>query len=243
MNASGKETAISGAASASYKVVAADVGYYLRVVVTVDSKEAYATTASVATRPLSSISLNAAGTSPTVGTKIISYISPSGGKATYQWYRINAKGVETAIEGATASSYVPVNDDCECYLRVEATGKDGYLGVVSKVTTNPLPKRLDATLSSSSPAYNRLLRVTLKQTKATVTYQWYRGATTSVWKPIDGATKSSYLPTADDVGNYLKVVITGTGDYEKASTSAFFVFSSSLSITMQFGIPAQNAWT
>lgn len=219
VNASGKETAISGAASASYKVVAADVGYYLRVVVTVDSKEAYVTTDSVATRPLSSISLNASGTSPTVGTKIISYISPSGGKATYQWYRINAKGVETAIEGATASSYVPVNDDCECYLRVEATGKDGYLGVVSKVTPNPLPKRLDATLSSSSPAYNRLLRVTLKQTKATVTYQWYRGATTSVWKPIDGATKSSYLPTADDVGNYLKVVITGTDDYEKAATS------------------------
>lgn len=208
VNASGKETAISGAASASYKVVAADVGYYLRVVVTVDSKEAYVTTDSVATRPLSSISLNASGTSPTVGTKSISYISPSGGKATYQWYRINAKGVETAIEGATASSYVPVNDDCECYLRVEATGKDGYWGVVSKVTRALVSVALPTTVK-----FNTTLTAALSPNSATATYQWYRGSDTDGWTAISNATSKKYVPTAADVGKYLKVVVTGTGNF------------------------------
>lgn len=48
----------------------------------------------------------------------------------------------------------------------------------------------------------------------TVAYQWYRGET-----PIEGATESTYTLTADDIGETIQVVVTGTGSYGGSVTS------------------------
>ncbi|MBQ2039552.1 MAG: right-handed parallel beta-helix repeat-containing protein, partial [Thermoguttaceae bacterium] len=77
---------------------------------------------------------------------------------------------------------------------------------------------------TNSPKYNNLVRSTIKPTKATVTYQWYRtkNATpaTAVWTAISGATKVTYVPTNSDLGYYLMVIARGTDAYEGHATRA-----------------------
>jgi len=55
---------------------------------------------------------------------------------------------------------------------------------------------------------------------ATVTYQW-QNATTSggVYSNISDATTSTYTLVAGDLGKYIKVVVTGTGNYNGTTTS------------------------
>lgn len=54
-----------------------------------------------------------------------------------------------------------------------------------------------------------------KQDDETVTYQWYRGA-----QPIDGATSDTYMLTAEDVGQSIKVTVTATDDYHTGSVTS-----------------------
>lgn len=75
---------------------------------------------------------------PVTGTAITTALVPSGGSATYQWYRntssLNSNG--TLIVGATGSSYTPMSDDVGKYLYVVANGTGGSTGrVVSPATT------------------------------------------------------------------------------------------------------------
>ncbi|MBQ5367937.1 MAG: pre-peptidase C-terminal domain-containing protein, partial [Thermoguttaceae bacterium] len=113
---SGAATAISGKTNSYYTPVAADVGYRLRVVANSKGTTAQATSASVVTRDLTSVTMNNAGTNPTVGTRIVTYVAPSTGTATYQWFRIDSTGTETAIPDATGYAYTPVEADAGCYL-------------------------------------------------------------------------------------------------------------------------------
>jgi len=55
---------------------------------------------------------------------------------------------------------------------------------------------------------------------ATASYQWQSSATSGgTYTSISGATSSTYAPVSGDVGNYLKVVATGTGSYSGSATS------------------------
>jgi hypothetical protein len=50
--------------------------------------------------------------------------------------------------------------------------------------------------------------------KATVNYQWMRSDSENEgYAPIEGATEKTYELVAADVGKYIKVRATGTGDY------------------------------
>ena len=84
--------------------------------------------------------------------------------------------------------------------------------------------KISTTVSTNSPKYNTAVRATVKPTGAAVTYQWYRtkNATpaTAVWTAIEGATKSSYVPTSADLGYYLKVMVRGTGANDGHATQA-----------------------
>lgn len=56
---------------------------------------------------------------------------------------------------------------------------------------------------------------------ATAAYQWKSSATTGgEYTNIDSATGSTYEPIAGDVGKYIKVEATGTGEYSGTVLSA-----------------------
>ena len=69
--------------------------------------------------------------------------------------------------------------------------------------------------STESPQMGTQITTTLEPSDVTVTYQWYRGITSNSvdMTAISGAVSGSYTPTIDDVGYFLRVVATGTGDY------------------------------
>ncbi|MCL2006110.1 MAG: fibronectin type III domain-containing protein [Planctomycetaceae bacterium] len=72
--------------------------------------------------------------SPQVGDTITTTLTPSGATATYQWFR-----GDTAIAGATSSSYTVITADIGYALRVVATGTGEYTGMVSHTLTNAVP--------------------------------------------------------------------------------------------------------
>ena len=56
---------------------------------------------------------------------------------------------------------------------------------------------------------------------ATVAYQWQIATTSGgTYTDISGATDNTYLPISSDVGKYLKVQVTGTGDYRDTIISS-----------------------
>jgi len=67
---------------------------------------------------------------------------------------------------------------------------------------------------------NALLAGTLSPAGATATYQWTISDTVGgSYSIIFGATSTTYTPVAANVGKYLKVVATGTGNYSGTITS------------------------
>ncbi|MBQ4079545.1 MAG: fibronectin type III domain-containing protein, partial [Thermoguttaceae bacterium] len=78
---------------------------------------------------------------------------------------------------------------------------------------------------------------------ATVTYQWYRSKTASNWTAIDGATKKTYKPTADDQGYYLRIVVKGTGSYtgQVVKATAKKIAAPSVKLATPSGFKAEMA--
>ncbi|WP_296969189.1 S-layer homology domain-containing protein, partial [Tepidanaerobacter sp. EBM-38] len=56
--------------------------------------------------------------------------------------------------------------------------------------------------------------------KATVIYQWQRADADDNYVDIENATNRTYKLTEDDIGKYIRVVVTGTGSYTGTKTSA-----------------------
>ncbi len=90
------------------------------------------------------------GDAPGTGVALTAALTPSSASAEYQWYRATGTSVNgTPIEGATASEYTCTNDDTGYYLRLVATGTNGYTGTFSTVTSAtvkrilPAPERVD----------------------------------------------------------------------------------------------------
>ncbi|SDE18901.1 M1 family aminopeptidase [Nocardioides lianchengensis] len=207
-------TPVSGATSASYTPVAADLGKALTVAVT-GTKAGYTTVtrtsaavnvvaATIGTAPVPTLS----GT-PTVDAAVSAVAGTwtSGTALTYQW---SVAG--TPVSGATAASYTPVAADLGKALTVAVTGtKAGYTTVTrtsaavnvvaATIGTAPVP-----TLSGTPTVDAAVSAVAGTWTSGTaLTYQWSVAGT-----PVSGATAASYTPIAADLGKALTVAVTGT---------------------------------
>ena len=102
-------------------------------------------------------------------------------------------------------------------LKVVVSGTGDYEGIVAEAASETATTRaLVSVTLSGKVRYNTLITSYISPGSATATYQWYRGSSDSGWTAIDGATANKYLPKADDVGLYLKVVATGSGFYTGA---------------------------
>lgn len=148
VNGNGRATLIRGATTASYTPVAADLRYRLRVIVT-GSAPGYrnaarrsATTARVAVGALSAPAPSLPAAAPEVGQEIVPDY-PAWGPGTvalsYAWYRVTG-GRATAIPGATAPTYTPVDADRGSVLRLAVRGtKAGFAtAVVTADTAGPV---------------------------------------------------------------------------------------------------------
>lgn len=74
---------------------------------------------------------------------------------------------------------------------------------------------------SGTPQVGQTLTATIKPAAATVSYEWQQAAADSgPFEPIGGATEKTYVLTESENGKYIKVKVTGTGNYTGSQTSA-----------------------
>ncbi len=145
---------------------------------------------------------------------------------TFKWYRSNdASGTGKAqISGAASQTYMLVAADAGKYISVEVTPKNTngtgtakestLVGpvdtppTVSDVTFNGI-RIIDNTLTGSY-TYNDADGTTGDNAESGTTFKWYRSSVSSGSgaTEISGATSSSYVLTAADVGRYIGFEVT-----------------------------------
>ncbi len=243
-------TPISGADQATYKITDADAGFYLKVVATGTGEyvgEVSAVSTSEVESNLISLSSLSISGSFKVGETLSTTLRPLGATANYQWFRANSSSASewTPINGANMSTYKPTTADLGAYLKVVATGTGNYVGEVVKVGTTRVVMNLTSVAMSGDLKVGETLTATVKPTDATVKYQWYyaTSSSASAWTAISGANKSTYTLADADLGRYLKVVATGTGEYvgevSAVSTAAVvpnYISLASISISGSFNV-------
>jgi hypothetical protein len=66
-------------------------------------------------------------------------LTPDGAIATYQWQISDSvDGIYSNIAGATSNTYTPVADNATKFIKVVATGTNGYSGTVTSVPVGPI---------------------------------------------------------------------------------------------------------
>ncbi|HET8602384.1 MAG TPA: CHAP domain-containing protein [Marmoricola sp.] len=137
-----------------------------------------------------------------------SWVLP-GATFTYQWL---ADG--TAISGATASTYTPTSAQVGDQISVRVTGQLTGIRAIratSAATAPVLPNAISSTTPpsiSGTPQVDQTLTAspgTWSVSGASYTYQWTAGGT-----DIPGATASTFVPGADQVGQNLTVEVTAS---------------------------------
>lgn len=69
-------------------------------------------------------------------------------------------------------------------------------------------------LNNTSPKIGDTLSVSFTDTQTTAAIQWSRyNSVSKTWNPIPNATSATYNITAEDFGNFLRVEVTGNGNY------------------------------
>lgn len=149
----------------------------------------------------------------------------------YQWMRWDAGdgsdpfgGQWMPIAGATEQTYVPVEDDG--YLMVELTARnDGGavpFGTPSREVSYLAPSLVEGPSIVGDAKVGLPLEVDLGEwegSPATWTFEWYSCIVEGVCDVIDGASSSTYVPTAVEVGTRLQVLVTASNP---AGTSASY---------------------
>ncbi|MFF2371948.1 hypothetical protein [Agromyces sp. NPDC058110] len=215
---------IPGATKSTYAVPTADLKAALSVAITGKAAGYTTLTRTSAAATVAYGTLTAP--TPTVsGTKAVAKTLTavpgtwtSGTTLSYQWKRNGA-----AISGATKSTYVLTTTDHAKTITVTVTGRKTAYTTASKTSTAgaaiaagtfsaPTP-----TISGTRAVGKTLTAVpgTWKPTAA-FSYQWKRAGVA-----IGGATKSTYVLTAADLGKSLTVTVTGRkGAYTTASKTS-----------------------
>ena len=233
-------TNILGTTSATYTVVDANVGNFLRASVNYDDaagtgKSAEAVTSAAVTEDDDgSVTLSPA--SPEVGDTVTARLSdPDGGVtgATWQWAS-SSNGTTNWIPilGTTSATYTVVEANVGNYLRATASYDDSVGdGKSAEAVTSAAVSEDDdgtVTLSTSEPEVFSRITATLSDRDGGVTnvsWQWARSTNGSTWTDITGATASTYTPAQSDEGSYVRATASyddsvGDGKSAEASTSA-----------------------
>lgn len=128
----------------------------------------------------------------------------------YQWLANGA-----AIDGATRKSFTPAADQLGARIRarVTATKSGAHSGTASSPTTDPVAKGVFTSSAPPSVSGTPQVGVQLSASAgtwapaATYAYQWFAGGA-----PVDGATDSTFTPTATQLGDRVRVKVTVSAD-------------------------------
>jgi hypothetical protein len=162
-----------------------------------------------------------------------------------RWERSADRSQWSTIEGATETTYRLAAADVGRFIRsvAVATNIDGTRQAPSESTEAVAGLAIPVNYAAPFISGTRQAGFTLTAAEGgwcCVTggygYRWQR-QTGDGWQDIPGATASSYVPTADDVGRSIRVLVTATGVDGSASAA-----SEPITITQQpspaFTVPA-----
>ncbi len=229
---------LSGATGSTYTLGSGDEGTQLRVLVTATNADGTATAASVATGAVSSdppVNTGAPSFSGTLQRTFVltanagTWGGPDNAYA-YQWQRATPpSGSWTSIAGATGATYTLAQADETDIVRVlvTATNPDGSVVAASAPSAavqgappvnTAVPSvagttRVGATLSAANGSWS--------PAASSFSYVWQRGSGGGGYQPIAGATSATYVLQQADLGETVRVVVTGTNvDGSASATSA-----------------------
>ena len=230
---------IVGATSSSYKLLASDVGYTVRVVVTASSPGGSASANSEATgvvvssAPTNTSLPAVSGVAQEGQTLSASKGSWSGSPTAYayQWQECNGSGGGCSdIGGATSSSYKLVASDVGHTVRVVVTASNaGGSAKASSEATPPVanakaPANTSLPSVSGSPEEGQTLAAsngTWKGSPTAYAYQWEDcNDSGEACSEIGGATSPDYGLVASDVGHTVRVVVTATNSAGSTKASS-----------------------
>lgn len=207
-------TPISGATTATYLTVSADLGKALSVQVT-GSKSGYKSETKTSSGITIALPKFAKSAKPVItgAAKVGSSLGvntgawDSGVAFAFQWLRNGA-----VISGQTGTTYIPTGDDVGKSIAVRIVGtKTGFQTATLEsaavtIKASKLVKTGSARFSGTTKVGKTLTAdAGTWDTGVKVTYQWLRNGAS-----ISGATKSTYKLTSADNGKNITVAITGT---------------------------------
>jgi len=229
---------ISGATASSYVVSVDDVGYTLDVVVTATNAGAAVAATSDPTATVLTAAPANQGLPQIIGTaqenKTLSATQGSWLNSpdsyAYQWLRCDSTGASCSpISGAQTNSYSLGSGDVGHTLSVivTATNAGGHASVTSPPTDvvsvgAPVLSELPA-ISGTAEQGRTLSTDSGSWTNApnSFTYQWLQCDSTGAGcSEISGATASSYVPAAGDVGHTLRVAVVAINSSGNASATS-----------------------
>ncbi|MET0603657.1 MAG: RHS repeat-associated core domain-containing protein [Baekduia sp.] len=232
--------AISGATSATYRLVAADVTKTVRVAVTA-TNAASSVTANSAVSAVITTGPPVVTTAPAItgtakdGETLTSSTGTWAGTGTptyaRQWKRCDVGGAGcTAISGATGATYVLTGADVAATIRVTVTATNG-IGATSADAAQTAAVQALAPANTATPAISGTAREgqTLTVSNGTwtgsptisYTYQWRRCAADGTGcSDLGSATAATYTVVVGDVGHALRAVVTATNSGGSATATA-----------------------
>ena len=231
---------IGGATSTSYTTQAADLGTYLRVIVTASNLYGQASATSARVGPLAAgapqnTSLPTVSGSVRIGATVTAspgHWVPTSSTYAYAWqYSVDGLGGWNSISGAGSASFTLSSGYPGTYVRVRVTATDGA-GTTTAVSAAAGPVVSGAPVATALPTIAGSARVgqTLVASagrwspSGTLTYAWQRSTNGGAsFSTITGATHSSYAIASGDAGALLRVRVTATNASGSASAYSLSV--------------------
>ena len=227
---SGSYTDIAGATANTYTIpLTQTYGYYFKVKATGSGSYTGTVTSNYTgpvvetPTPLTSVAIN--GTAQ-AGQTLTAAVQPTNATVTYQWQiSTTVNGTYTDLAGATASTFLVTVVEYNYYLRVVAIGSGAYTGTVISASTDRIaafPISAMAPISGTATVGNTITAGGLTPAAATGAYQWQISATGNAadFTDLAGATSATLALSANELGQYLRVSLTGSGAYSGSYISA-----------------------
>ena len=205
-----------GETKSTYKVVASDYAFRLRVRVTATNPNGSTTASSAAT---SAVSETYNIQIPVVRGILVSgqLLEVTDGVWSSDYpltFRYQWKKDGVAISGEISPSYTLVDGDVGSTISVSVIA-NSTLGSVSADSTvrtavAAAGNTVAPVISGTVKVYNTLTTTSGTWLKSpTITYQWQRSADGILWNNITSATNSTYALTVDDIGFYVRSQVFG----------------------------------